>query len=79
VAEQLHSQSFLGLALGQFAHGPEQVGQAVAAFLKVWAQLDRLRPAPGSVAVPSRAAAAATTRGGAAWSRPAPVVMSVGH
>ncbi len=52
VAEQLHGQTFIGLALGQFAHGPEQIGLVVAAFRKVWAQLDRLRPGPtaGSVA-----------------------------
>jgi perosamine synthetase len=46
VAEQLHSQTFFGLALGQFAHGPEQIGLIVAAFRKVWSQLDRLRPGP---------------------------------
>ncbi|MCL4698502.1 MAG: DegT/DnrJ/EryC1/StrS family aminotransferase [Burkholderiaceae bacterium] len=62
VAERLHAQTFLGLALGQFAHGPEQIAQIVGAFHKVWAQLDRLRPAPGAVsmAVPGAAAVAAT-------------------
>lgn len=50
VAEQLHAQTFLGLALGQFAHGPEQIAQVIAAFHKVWGQLERLRPAPGALA-----------------------------
>ena len=45
VAEDLHSRSFLGLALGQFAHGPDEVAQVVAAFRKVWGQLDTLRQA----------------------------------
>ncbi|MBI5716564.1 MAG: DegT/DnrJ/EryC1/StrS family aminotransferase [Burkholderiales bacterium] len=53
VAEQLHAQTFLGLALGQFAHGPEPIGQVIAAFRKVWAQLDRLRPEPGAVSMPA--------------------------
>ena len=35
VAEQLHTQTFIGLALGQVAHGPEQIGLIVAAFRKV--------------------------------------------
>ena len=43
VAEDLHARSFLGLAMGQFAHGPEDVAQIVRAFRKVWAQIDRLR------------------------------------
>jgi perosamine synthetase len=45
VAEELHSRSFFGLALGQFAHGPAEVAQIVAAFRKVWSQLDALRGA----------------------------------
>ena len=43
VAEELHNQSFFGLALGQFAHGPEEISLIVAAFQKVWAQRDALR------------------------------------
>jgi dTDP-4-amino-4,6-dideoxygalactose transaminase len=43
VAEELHAQSFLGLALGQFAHGSAEVAQIVGAFRKVWANLDALR------------------------------------
>jgi dTDP-4-amino-4,6-dideoxygalactose transaminase len=61
VAEQLHAQTFCGLALGQFAHGPEPIGQIVAAFRKVWANLDALRPAPSGVprVLPAAAAPAA--------------------
>jgi dTDP-4-amino-4,6-dideoxygalactose transaminase len=61
VAEQLHAQTFLGLALGQFAHGPEPIGRIVAAFRKVWANLDALRPAPSGVprVLPAAAAPAA--------------------
>jgi dTDP-4-amino-4,6-dideoxygalactose transaminase len=43
VAEELHSSSFFGLALGQFAHGPAEIAQIVGAFRKVWSQLDALR------------------------------------
>ena len=43
VAEDLHSRSFLGLAMGQFAHGPAEVAQLVAAFRKVWSQRHVLR------------------------------------
>jgi dTDP-4-amino-4,6-dideoxygalactose transaminase len=43
VAEELHASSFFGLALGQFAHGPAEAAQVVAAFRKVWGQLDALR------------------------------------
>ena len=43
VAEDLHSRSFLGLAMGQFAHGAQEVAQLVAAFRKVWSQLHVLR------------------------------------
>jgi perosamine synthetase len=53
VAEQLHAQTFIGLALGQLAHGPEQIGLIVAAFRKVWGQLDLLRPAPTPLAAVS--------------------------
>ena len=49
VAEDLHSRSFFGLALGQFAHGPHEVSQIVAAFKKVWANLQALRPAAAAV------------------------------
>ncbi len=45
VAEDLHGRAFVGLAMGQFAHGPQQVAQIVAALRKVWAQLDALRGA----------------------------------
>jgi len=50
VAEDLHSRSFLGLAMGQFAHGPNEVAQIVAAFRKVWRQLDALRGAVAQAA-----------------------------
>jgi hypothetical protein len=43
VAEDLHSRSFVGLAMGQFAHGAQEVAQLVAAFRKVWSQLHVLR------------------------------------
>ena len=45
VAEDLHSRSFLGLAMGQFTHGAAEVSQIAAAFRKVWAQLHALREA----------------------------------
>ena len=45
VAEDLHTRAFLGLALGQFSHGDEEVGLIVRAFHKVWSQLDKLRTA----------------------------------
>ena len=55
VAEELHSRSFMGLALGQFSHGPEDIAQIVAACKKVWAQLDALRQvAAGSGTADSR-------------------------
>ena len=43
VAEDLHARSFLGLAMGQFAHAPQDVAAIVGAFHKVWANIDRLR------------------------------------
>ena len=43
VAEELHRESFMGLALGQFAHGPRETALVVQAFRKVWANLDALR------------------------------------
>lgn len=43
VAEDLHARSFFGLAMGQFAHGPDEVQAIVRAFHKVWANLDALR------------------------------------
>ena len=43
VAEDLHSRSFFGLAMGQFAHGAQEVSQIVGAFRKVWSQLGALR------------------------------------
>ena len=87
VAEQLHEQSFFGLALGQFAHGPEQVGLIVAAIRKVWAHLDQLRLPPGAVSVPRppgvplwaagpRGHRAAAVGGNA--QRPATIVVSLG-
>ncbi|MCI4430736.1 MAG: GNAT family N-acetyltransferase [Burkholderiales bacterium] len=39
VAEDLHSRSFMGLAMGQFAPGAPEVTQIVDAFRKVWSQL----------------------------------------
>lgn len=63
VAEQLHSQTFLGLALGQFAHGPEQIAQVIGAFHKVWSQLDRLRPEPGTVWTPAAQPASSASAG----------------
>jgi len=62
VAEQLHAQTFLGLALGQFAHGPEPIGQVIAAFHKVWANLDALRPGPVAVPVGLPSGAVATPK-----------------
>ena len=63
VAEDLHSRSFMGLALGQFAHGPQDVAQIVAAFKKVWMHRALLRdstPAAVTTAAATAAAAAAT-------------------
>ena len=51
VAEDLHSRSFFGLALGQFAHGAQEVAQIVAAFKKVWANLHTLRPVVAAAAL----------------------------
>ncbi len=45
VAEDLHSRSFLGLAMGQFGNDGQAVNLIVAAFQKVWSQLDTLRTA----------------------------------
>ena len=45
VAEELHSQTFLGLALGQFSHAPADIERIVTAFRKVWAHLPALRAA----------------------------------
>jgi dTDP-4-amino-4,6-dideoxygalactose transaminase len=67
VAEDLHSRSFLGLAMGQFAHGPQEVAQVIAAFKKVWSQLAVLREmgagaSPGAPAAASAGAPAAAAR-----------------
>ena len=43
VAEDLHGRSFFGLALGQFGNDGRAVALIVAAFRKVWSQLDALR------------------------------------
>jgi len=43
VAEELHDNSFLGLAVCMFELPPEDVDQVVAAFRKVWANLDALK------------------------------------
>lgn len=43
VAERLHSETFLGLAICVYELPPEDVDQIVAAFQKVWANLDSLR------------------------------------
>ena len=49
VAEELHSQSFLGLTLCVCGFTPADIAQVVAAFRKVWAQLDTLKTlAPAS-------------------------------
>ena len=45
VAEELHGRTFLGLALGQFAHAPADIERVVTAFHKVWAHLPALRAA----------------------------------
>ncbi len=60
VAEDLHSRSFFGLALGQFAHGPQEVAQIVAAFKKVWANLHALRSATTASVTASAAASPAS-------------------
>ena len=51
VAEAAHAETFIGLALGQFAHGPEQIAQIVGALRKVWSELDSLR-APSAAGAP---------------------------
>lgn len=43
VAERLHNDTFLGLAICVYELPPEDVDQIVAAFQKVWANLDTLR------------------------------------
>lgn len=43
VAERLHSETFLGLAVCVYELPPEDVDRIVAAFQKVWANLDALR------------------------------------
>ena len=43
VAEKLHNETFLGLAICVYELPPEDVDQIVAAFQKVWANLDSLR------------------------------------
>ena len=49
VAEELHSQSFLGLALCVCEFTPADIAQVVMAFRKVWSQLDTLKTlAPAS-------------------------------
>jgi perosamine synthetase len=45
VAEDLHSRSFFGLAMGQFGNDGRAVALIVSAFRKVWSQLDELRAA----------------------------------
>lgn len=45
VAEDLHSRSFLGLAMGQFGNDGRAAELIVAAFRKVWANLGALRAA----------------------------------
>jgi perosamine synthetase len=44
VAEELHSRDFLGLAMGQFPLDAVTLRRVIAAFRKVWAHLDDLRP-----------------------------------
>jgi dTDP-4-amino-4,6-dideoxygalactose transaminase len=66
VAEQLHGETFFGLALGQFQHGPEQTGLVVQAFRKVWAQLDALRPAAARAALAPASTATGRTERAAA-------------
>ena len=43
IAEELHSQSFLGLALCVCEFTPTDVAQVVVAFRKVWSQLETLK------------------------------------
>lgn len=43
VAEQLHDETYLGLALGMLALDESQIASVVEAFHKVWAQRHRLR------------------------------------
>jgi len=43
VAEQLHSETFLGLSLCMCEFHPADVDQVVAAFQKVWDQMESLR------------------------------------
>jgi dTDP-4-amino-4,6-dideoxygalactose transaminase len=50
VAEDLHSRSFLGLAMGQFALDAASLQAVIAAFRKVWANLDALRGPVASAA-----------------------------
>lgn len=48
VAEELHARSFLGLNICMCEFAPADVQQVVAAFHKVWGQMDALRPAHGA-------------------------------
>lgn len=50
VAEELYSYSFLGLALGQFPLDTASLQAVIAAFRKVWANLDALRGPVASAA-----------------------------
>jgi dTDP-4-amino-4,6-dideoxygalactose transaminase len=50
VAEDLHSRSFLGLAMGQFALDATSLQAVITAFHKVWANLDALRDPMASAA-----------------------------
>jgi perosamine synthetase len=43
VAEELHAQSFIGLGLCMCEFHPEDTALVVAAFRKVWANLDALK------------------------------------
>jgi dTDP-4-amino-4,6-dideoxygalactose transaminase len=44
IAEELHARSFLGLNICMCEFAPADVQQVVAAFHKVWGQMDALRP-----------------------------------
>ena len=43
VAERLHDETFMSIALCMFEYGDAEIEQLIAAFRKVWAGLDRLR------------------------------------
>lgn len=50
IAERLHAETFLGINICLNDYSAEDVRRVVAAFRKVWGQLDALRAAPGKKA-----------------------------